>query len=89
VDVFWYINNAGNPAGKNGMHDYFWKLFRENNVPFRLHCGKFLPEYDYKYWAEYLRSQYPKWDDFMKLRGRRDPKNLFLTDYWKKHLYGG
>jgi D-arabinono-1,4-lactone oxidase len=86
VDVFWYINNEGNPAGREGFFKLFWDLFRANNIPFRLHWGKFLPEYDFTEWAAYFRSQYPKWDDFMALRAQRDPKNIFLTDYWRRHL---
>ncbi len=88
VDAFWYINNEGNPAGLEGYFKQFWELFRANNIPFRLHWGKFLPEYDCKAWAAYFRSQYPKWDDFMALRARRDPKNIFLTSYWRLHLLG-
>jgi D-arabinono-1,4-lactone oxidase len=88
VDAFWYTNNEGNPAGQDGFFKQFWDLFRANNIPFRLHWGKFLPEYDFQEWAVYFRSQYPRWDDFMKLRAQRDPKNIFLTDYWRRHLLG-
>ncbi len=59
-----------------------------DDIPFRLHWGKYIPGYDFKDWAEYYRSQYPKWDDFMKLREQRDPKNIFLTNYWKLRLFG-
>jgi D-arabinono-1,4-lactone oxidase len=88
VDVFWYINNDGNPAAQDGFYRQFWELFRSNDIPFRLHWGKFLPEYDYSEWAAYLRAQYPMWDDFMELRARRDPKNILLTSYWRRHLLG-
>lgn len=86
VDVFWYINNEGNPAAKDGMYSLFWELMRGNDIPFRLHWGKFLPEYDYPGWAAYLRSQYPRWDDFMKKRKEMDPNQVFVTDYWRKRL---
>lgn len=86
VDVFWYLGNAGNPALKEGFYAQFWNLLRQHEIPFRLHWAKFLPEYDYKDWGDYFKSQYPKWDDFMELRKQRDPKNIFLTDYWKRHL---
>ncbi len=88
VDLFWYINNSGNPAGKDGYFGQFWELLRKNNVPFRLHWGKFRPEYDYKEWVSYFREQQPRWDDFMKLRAERDPRNIFLTNYWHRHLFG-
>jgi len=66
----------------------FWEALKAENIPFRLHWAKFLPEYDYAEWAEYLRLQYPRWDDFMELRTKRDPKNIFLTNYWSLHLFG-
>ncbi len=88
LDLFWYINNEGNPGMKDGYYAQFWELLREHNIPFRLHWGKFLPEYDYKEWSEYFRSQYQKWNDFMRLRAERDPGNIFLTSYWHRHLFG-
>ncbi len=88
VDLFWYINNPGNPAAKDGYFGQFWELLREHEIPFRLHWGKFLPEYNCKEWVEYFRKQYPRWDDFMKLRAERDPRNIFLTRYWRRHLLG-
>lgn len=88
VDIFWYINNDGNPAAKGGYFQQFWDLFKDNNIPFRLHWGKFIPDYDYKEWADYYRKNFPKWDDFLRLREKRDPKNIFLTTYWKLRFYG-
>jgi hypothetical protein len=41
--VAWYINNEGTPAAKDGFYSQFWELFHSNEVPFRLHWGKFLP----------------------------------------------
>jgi len=88
VDVFWYINNEGNPAAKGGFYSQFWDTLRKENIPFLLHWAKFIPEYNYKEWAEYYRSMHPKWNDFMELRKQRDPKNIFLNDYWSQHLFG-
>lgn len=88
IDFFWYINNEGNPAARDGYFAQFWDLLRKRNIPFRLHWGKFLPEYDYADWAAYLRQQCPKLDDFLALREKRDPGNVFLTDYWRWHLLG-
>jgi len=88
IDLIWYINNEDDPAIKDGYYAQFWELLREKQIPFRLHWGKYLPEYDYNGWVDYFKSQYPRWDDFMELRAKRDPKNIFLTDYWKRHLYG-
>jgi len=88
IDIFWYINNEGNPAGRDGYFKQFWDLFMNNKIPFRLHWGKFIPDYDYKEWANYYKSQFPRWDDFLDLRKERDPKNIFLTKYWKLRLLG-
>ena len=62
-----------------------WDLLRENDVPFRLHWGKFQPVYERgdRDWVDFFRAQYPRWDDFLRLRAERDPNNIFLTDYWR------
>jgi D-arabinono-1,4-lactone oxidase len=88
IDFFWFSTNEGNPAAKDGFFSQYWEALRNENIPFRLHWAKFLPEYDFEDWAVYFRAQYPRWDDFMALRTKRDPKNIFLTDYWSRHLFG-
>lgn len=88
IDFFWFSNNEGNPAAKDGFFSQFWEALRNEGIPFRLHWAKFLPEYEFQNWADYYRSQYPKWDEFMALRKTRDPQNIFLTDYWSRHLFG-
>jgi hypothetical protein len=88
IDFFWFSTNEGNPAAKDGFFSQFWNALRNENIPFRLHWAKFLPEYDFEDWAAYFKSQYPRWDDFMRLREKRDPKNIFLTNYWSRHLFG-
>jgi D-arabinono-1,4-lactone oxidase len=64
----------------------FWKLLAENGINFRPHWGKELPPADSTTGTSYLKSQYPKWDDFMKLRDQMDPHKIFLNSYWKTHL---
>ena len=88
IDFFWFKNNKGDPGASDGFFSQFWNALRAANIPFRLHWAKFMPEYDYESWAGYYRNQYPRWDDFMALRRKRDPKNIFLTDYWSRHLFG-
>ena len=34
----------------------------------------------------YLKRLYPRWDDFMALRARLDPKGVFVTKYWGDRL---
>lgn len=88
VDLFWYMGNTGVPNDRNGYYSQFWNLFKQANIPYRLHWGKFVPDYDFEIWANYYKENLPMLTEFLKLRENRDPNNLFLTDYWKQRLYG-
>ena len=88
VDVFWFLNNEGSPNLNGGFYQQFWDLFKDASIPFRLHWGKFVPGYDFKFWADYYRTNLPKFDDFMKLRKKRDPHDIFYTKYWKLRFTG-
>ncbi len=33
-----------------------------------------------------LRQQFPRWDDFMRVRQRVDPHQVFVTYYWRHRL---
>jgi D-arabinono-1,4-lactone oxidase len=83
VDPYWFALNPGNPA--ETFFPPLWQLLRDAGVPFRLHWGKFQPAYarDDRDWIDFFRSQYPRWDDFLRLREERDPNNIFLTSYWR------
>ncbi|WP_437999693.1 FAD-binding protein [Sorangium sp. So ce185] len=84
VDVFWFGYNAGDPA--IDFYPQFWELLKP--FGFKLHWGKFLPNDPppAKVWSKYLAKQFKRWNDFMALRARLDPKNIFLTAYWREHL---
>jgi D-arabinono-1,4-lactone oxidase len=87
VDIYWWAENPGNPA--ETFYPQYWRLLRAAGVPFRLHWAKFqpiIPEGDPEGWTEFFRAQYPKWDAFLELRRRRDPNNVFLTDYWRERF---
>lgn len=88
VDLFWYTANSGAPNIEDGYYAQFWNLFRDANIPFRLHWGKFVPDYDFRSWANYYEKNLPMFAEFLALREKRDPNNIFLTDYWKLRLYG-
>jgi D-arabinono-1,4-lactone oxidase len=83
IDSYWFGHNAGNPA--ETFYPQFWNLFRDSGIPFRLHWGKFQPVYEPgdRSWVDFFKSQYPRWDDFLTLRERRDPNNIFLNGYWR------
>jgi D-arabinono-1,4-lactone oxidase len=83
VDPYWFADNADDPT--ETFYARLWDLLRDNGIPFRLHWGKFQPVYEQgdRSWVEFFRAQYPRWDDFLRLRAERDPNNIFLTDYWR------
>ena len=83
VDPYWFTENAENPT--EGFFLGPWEMLRHVGVPFRLHWGKFQPSYAAgdRSWVDFLRTQYPRWDDFLALRAERDPNNIFLTRYWR------
>jgi D-arabinono-1,4-lactone oxidase len=84
VDVFWFGYNAGDPAVD--LYPAFWDLLAP--FGFKLHWGKFLPgdPPPERKWAKYFAGQFRRWNDFLELRARLDPKNIFLTAYWREHL---
>jgi D-arabinono-1,4-lactone oxidase len=83
IDPYWFADNAADPA--TTFFPGLWDLLRENDVPFRLHWGKFQPVYERgdRHWVDFFRAQYPRWDDFPARRAPRDPQGVFLTDYWR------
>jgi D-arabinono-1,4-lactone oxidase len=86
IDPYWFVDNAADPA--ETMFAGLWSLLREASIPFRLHWGKFQPldrDGD-RDWVDFFRSQYPRWDDFLALRAKRDPNNIFLTGYWRSRF---
>ncbi|WP_437964284.1 D-arabinono-1,4-lactone oxidase [Sorangium sp. So ce260] len=81
VDVFWFALNGGDK-------DAFYKPFWEDVLKpfgFRPHWGKFLPPASPD-WVEYYRQNFPRMDDFLVLRAKLDPQQIFVTDYWRENL---
>lgn len=58
---------------------HFWDVTREHGA--RPHWGK-MHDYD----ADYLRSVYPRFDDFVALRDRLDPQRVFANPYLEQVL---
>jgi hypothetical protein len=80
VDIFWYGYNAGNPV--ENYYPQFWNvLMNDPTVSCRFHWGKYMP-----FAPDYLRKQYPKFDDFLSMRNRVDPNRVFLNHYWQRYL---
>jgi hypothetical protein len=81
IDVFWFANNSGDPVE---FYKPFWALLQQYN--FRPHWAKYLPEGDSPQGVTYLKSVYPRWNDWMALREQMDPGQVFVSDYWRGHL---
>lgn len=89
IDVFWFGKNKG--GDPTAFYTKFWDRLAKFN--FRPHWGKYLPVGpmnepigSQNEWVGYLKDRYPKWDDWMLLRNKLDPKQIFLNDYWREHL---
>ncbi|KAI8824405.1 uncharacterized protein EV422DRAFT_618076 [Fimicolochytrium jonesii] len=72
------VNTIGTPQA---WFQQFWDLLK----PFepRFHWGKVLPSY---YKGAYLTKSYPKLADFLKVRQDLDPRQVFVTNYWRNIL---
>jgi hypothetical protein len=86
IDPYWFAENAENPA--ETLFAGLWTLLRDAGVPFRLHWGKFQPPCPpgERAWVDFFRAQYPRWDEFLRLREQRDPNNIFLSSYWRERF---
>jgi D-arabinono-1,4-lactone oxidase len=86
IDVFWF---GKNPEPPYEYYEQFWKLLAP--FGFRAHWGKYLPGRpdrpgDVERWRDYLRAQNPRWDDFLAMRERCDPDQVFVTGYWRERF---
>lgn len=80
IDVFWFERNRQDPTR---FFEQFWDLMAP--LGYRLHWGKHLPG-DGGRGARYLRRQYPRWDDFLRLRAELDPLGIFLNEHFRLAL---
>lgn len=88
MDLYWWDHNLVGDA--NTYFGQFFETFKD--VPgVRYHWGKHMPhpgeKYgEYTFAAEHLQKNYDKLGDFLKLRAKLDPDQLFVTDYWRNLL---
>jgi D-arabinono-1,4-lactone oxidase len=87
-DIFWFRENPGSPNVEGGFYQQYWDLFLANGIPFRFHWGKFVPAYDFPFWADHYRTSLPRFDAFLEVRQARDPDNVFFTEYWRQRFTG-
>lgn len=45
-----------------------------------------LPQPASRQGSDYLARQSPRWDEFLELRRALEPKDTFLSTYWRRHL---
>ncbi len=81
VDVFWFGLNAGSPS--DVFYPRFWELLK--SFDFRPHWGKVLPPPSPE-WRDYYKRVCPKLEDFLALRSEFDPKQIFVSQYWRDNL---
>ncbi|MFO0616104.1 MAG: nuclear transport factor 2 family protein [Polyangiaceae bacterium] len=81
VDVFWFGYNGGDPV--KDFYPQFWKALE--GLEYRLHWGKFLPNPD-QIPPSTLTSRFEKFEAWKAARKVADPKDVFLTKYWRDHL---
>ena len=84
VDPYWWHGNKGD---KREYFSYFWDVLMDITGT-RLHWGKYLPLPGQKcgnttFNLAYLKSVYPKMDDWLKFREEMDPDQVFVSDYWR------
>lgn len=85
VDVFWWAYSIGDPREH---FTRFWNVLLGLNGA-RLHWGKHLPDVGGKYGdvvfnADFLRQQYPRFDQWLQRRRTMDPEGIFVTPYWQR-----
>lgn len=82
INLLWFGAGIGDPTA---YFQEFWTLLAK--YKYRPHWGKSLPPADKAGLSvSYLRSRYPKWSRWMKLRNQMDPNQLFVTSYWRSQL---
>ncbi len=81
VNPFWFSTWSGHPNDE--LFPPIYDLLAD--LGWRPHWGKHLPEPSAA-WRQHYRTVLPKLDDFLKLRKELDPKDIFLTNYWREHL---
>ncbi len=81
INVFWFHRWAGEPS--DSFYPAMWELLEP--FGFRTHWGKYLPKASAK-WLAHYKKQLPKLGEFLKLREQFDPKQIFVTSYWREHF---
>lgn len=77
---FWLDSWPGRPVERFAP---YWDMFKD--LGFRTHWGKYLPPPS-DAWRAHYRRVLPRFEDFLALRAKLDPKQIFVSKYWREHL---
>ncbi|GBB95870.1 hypothetical protein RclHR1_02630015 [Rhizophagus clarus] len=78
IDFLYFEGNLiGTPEE---FFSQYWEEFKNDN--FRCHWGKYVP----KNYGEKVPSLYKKYNDWINIRKEMDPKQIFVTPYWRNIL---
>jgi hypothetical protein len=86
IDPYWWAHNPhGTPEA---YFTHFWNRLLDIDGT-RLHWGKYMPEPGQQcgnvvFNREYLKRSYPKLEEWLRIRDRMDPRQIFLPDYWRR-----
>ncbi|HKP90717.1 MAG TPA: FAD-binding protein [Thermoleophilaceae bacterium] len=81
LNVCWHERSRGDP--RECYFPQFWSLL--GDLDFRMHWGKHRFS-DPARAAAHARAAHPRLPDFLELRGKMDPDDVFLSDYWREQL---
>jgi len=92
LDINWFQFNAvegdylppyeyANPVPYFSKH---WDALDKAGIHFTTHLGKYRPESHCT--VKNLKEDYEHYEEWLKIREAFDPDQVFLTDYWARHL---
>jgi D-arabinono-1,4-lactone oxidase len=87
VNFFQYDTAPGSLTERFDPADFFrpyFEYFDKSGLPYTSHLGKYLPPGFGD--LQRLRRMYPKYDEWMQVRARLDPHQIFVNPYWRKHF---
>ncbi|CAG8629301.1 35084_t:CDS:2, partial [Gigaspora margarita] len=78
IDVHYF---SGNTRGIPKDHfKFYWDIL--SKYGFRCHWGKYMPDN----YGDQVSKLYPQYNQWMNIRRQIDPKQIFVTPYWRKLL---
>jgi FAD binding domain-containing protein/D-arabinono-1,4-lactone oxidase len=84
VDFLWF--KSGKTRPEEIFYPQYWELLR--SLEFRFHWGKHLSPPESSTGVAYRRARLgeQRWAAWLAFRERFDPDQIFVNDYWRKHL---